>query len=136
MIAGQGGEQNIVQGKTGLRNGHLHCDILPGRSGRFTAGVKGTLREGGPRECTSIGTRKWRCRSGSRHSTDSVSACTARDSEISGFPNRCWLSESRQHLGTSPNVYPTWLIIRCFLSVLGATAVSPSIRSNSSFETS
>jgi hypothetical protein len=50
MIAGQGGEQLIVQGETGLHNGYVHCDILPGRSGRFTAGVNGTLREGDPRK--------------------------------------------------------------------------------------
>src|ERR1019366_3382031 len=41
VIARQRGEQLVVQGKTGVRDGYCHCDILPGRSGRFTAGVGG-----------------------------------------------------------------------------------------------
>jgi hypothetical protein len=41
MIAGQGREQFIVQGQTGLRNGYLHCDIPPGRSGRLPQGWVG-----------------------------------------------------------------------------------------------
>src|SRR5260370_38814770 len=39
VVARQRCEQFVVQGKTGLRNEYMHCDILPGRSGRFTAGV-------------------------------------------------------------------------------------------------
>jgi hypothetical protein len=41
MIARQRSEQFIVQRETGLSNRDLHCGIPPGRSGRFTAGMKG-----------------------------------------------------------------------------------------------
>ena len=41
VVTRQRGEQLVVQGKTDFKSGDCHCDILPGRSGRCTAGMNG-----------------------------------------------------------------------------------------------